>query len=328
MFDENSLVTTADGSTCSTVSISSQTTQKLSVNTPRKKKLKTEVSLLKAKCANLEKQVETLSLKVVESIHSVDHFKEVCDAHLPPNLSMIIKSFVNLAKKNPHGYRYSNEVKQLALTIYFFGPRAYAFLKTIFQLSSIRTLRRVTEKYEIVSGLNDILFEYLTFKANNLSDESKDCVLCIDEMAIKSNLYYNISKDLIVGFNETYNQKTYGPAKYVLCFMIRGLKFPWKQPIAYYFVYNSCTGFTLQNTIFAVINRLHSTSLNIIFLTTDQGSNFYAFAKSVNVSKERPFFTVNNKKIYYIFDPPHNQLEIIFLFTNLFIMIMLPIKNI
>ncbi|KAL4141770.1 hypothetical protein QTP88_004343 [Uroleucon formosanum] len=63
MIDENSLATTADGSTCSTVSTSSQTTQKLSVNTPRKKKLKTEVSLLKAKCAKLEKQVETLSLK-------------------------------------------------------------------------------------------------------------------------------------------------------------------------------------------------------------------------------------------------------------------------
>ncbi|KAL4113523.1 hypothetical protein QTP88_017135 [Uroleucon formosanum] len=102
VIDENSLATTADRSTCSTVSTtSSQTIQKLSVNTPRKKKLKTEVSLLKAKCAKLEKQVETLSLKVVESIHSVGHFKEVCDAHFPPNLSMIIKNFVNLTKKNP-----------------------------------------------------------------------------------------------------------------------------------------------------------------------------------------------------------------------------------
>jgi len=304
MTNENSLATT-DGSTCSTVSTSSQTTQQLSVNTPRKKKLKTEVSQLKAKCAKLEKQVEALSVKVAESINSVDHFKEMCDVHLPPNLSMIIVNFVNLTKKNPHGYRYTNEIKQLALTIYFFGPRAYTFLKTIFQLPTIRTLRRVTEKYEIVSGLNDILFEYITFKANNLSEESKDCVLCIDEMAIKSNLYYNISKDFIVGFNETFSQKTYEPAKHALCFMIRGLKFPWKQPIAYFFVHNSCTGFALQNTIFAVINRLQSTPLNIRVLTTDQGSNFYAFAKSVNVSKERPFFSVNNKKIYYIFDTPH-----------------------
>lgn len=87
--------------------------------------------------------------------------------------------------------------------------------------------------------------------------------------------------------------------------MIRGLKFPWKQPIAYYFVYNSCTGFTLQNTIFAVINRLHITPFNIRVMATDMGSNFYAFAKSVNVFKERPFFTINNKKIYNVFDTPH-----------------------
>jgi len=217
---------------------------------------------------------------------------------------MIVKHFVGLTKTNPHDYRYSKEIKQLALTIYFFVPRAYTFLKTILQLPNIGTLRRVTEKYEIFSGLNDILFEYITFRANDLSKESKDCVLSIDEMVIKSNLYNNISKNYVVGFNETFNRKTYEPAKHVLCFMIHGLKFPWKS-IAYFFVHNSFTGSSLQNTIFSTINRLYSTPLNVRVLTTDQGSNFYSFAKSVNVSEERPFFTVNNKKIYYIFDPPH-----------------------
>jgi len=83
-------------------------------------------------------------------------------------------------------------------------------------LSTIRTLCRVTEKYEIVSGLNEILFEFITFKANNLSKESKACVLSINEITIKRNLYYNISEDYIVGFNETFNRKTYEPAKHVL----------------------------------------------------------------------------------------------------------------
>lgn len=107
MIYENSLVSTTDESNCSTISTSSQTPQKLSVNTPRKKKLKTEVSLLKAKCAKLEKQVETLSLKVSECTHSLEHFKEMCDIHLPPNLSMIVINFVTLSKTNPHGYRYT-----------------------------------------------------------------------------------------------------------------------------------------------------------------------------------------------------------------------------
>lgn len=75
IINEDSLATNSDRSTCGTLSTSSQTPQKLSVNTPRKKKLKTEVSLLKAKCANLEKQVETLTFKVSNSIHSLDRFK-------------------------------------------------------------------------------------------------------------------------------------------------------------------------------------------------------------------------------------------------------------
>ncbi|KAL4122749.1 hypothetical protein QTP88_015030 [Uroleucon formosanum] len=95
MIDENSLATTADGSTCSTVSTSSQTTQKLSVNTPRKKKLKTEVSLLKAKCAKLEKEVETLSLKVVESIHCVRQKQTIAAC----NALKIKYNLVSLCKK-------------------------------------------------------------------------------------------------------------------------------------------------------------------------------------------------------------------------------------
>jgi len=130
-----------------------------------------------------------------------------------------------MATRKPQCFRYSKELKQLALTIYFFGPRAYQFLKNILQLPSTRTLRRVTEKIDIVPGLNDVIFESLNFKLNSFKDDAKDCVLCIDEMAIKTHLFYNLSKDYIVGFNSSFEQKTYGPANYVLCFMLRGLNY-------------------------------------------------------------------------------------------------------
>lgn len=204
---DNSFTITNESS-FNTTSTSLQTPQKLPLNIPRKNKLKSDVSVLKSKCTKLEKQVETLSKQVSGSMHSLDYFKEMCDMHLLPNLSMIVKHYVSLTKTKSQGYWYSNEIKQLALTIYFFGPRAYTFLKTIFQLPTTRTLCRISEKYEIVFGLNEILFEYISFKANNLSDDDKNCVLCVDEMAIKTNLYYNISKDYIVGLNNTFGHKT------------------------------------------------------------------------------------------------------------------------
>lgn len=124
-------------------------------------------------------------------------------------------------------------------------------------------------------------------------------------MAIKTHLFYNISKDYIVGFNNSYDQKTYEPAKHVLCFMLRGLNYSWKQPIAYFFINNSCSGIHLQKTIFAVITKVQSISFNVKTLTSDQGANFIGFASKMNVTPQRPYFFVNKQKIFYIFDVPH-----------------------
>ncbi|KAF0746202.1 THAP-type domain-containing protein [Aphis craccivora] len=247
---------TISESSQTSTSICTQTTQVLSVNTPRKKKMLT----------------------------SVDHFNEVVDVHLPPNLAMLMKNYVKLASRKPQDYH---------------------FLKKNLQLPTPRTLRRITQKIEIGTGLNDILFNSMELKFKNLKEDAKDCVLCVDEMAIKTNLFYNLSKDSIIGFNHSSEKKTYEPAKHVLCFMVRSLNYKWKQPVAYYFINNSCTGIPLLNTIFAVISTLQSISVNIRVFTTDQGSNFYSFANKMYVTSERPYFFVNGFKIYYVFVAPH-----------------------
>lgn len=131
-------------------------------------------------------------------VTSVDLFNRVVEAHLPPNLSMVIKQYVQMSKRKPQGMRYSNQIKQLALTIYFFGPQVYTFLKSLLLLPSPKTLRRITQKINIVPGLNDVIFETIELKMNNLKDDAKDCVLCVDEMSIKTNLFYNLSHDYIV----------------------------------------------------------------------------------------------------------------------------------
>lgn len=185
----NTIIVSSDTSSTSELSMvsssaSTQTTQVLSVNTPRKRSLKAKVNELEKKCNQLEEQFKIQSIQLKQTVTSVDHFNEVCDLHLPPNLSMIVKNYVRMSQRKPQGFRYSSQLKQMALTIYFFGPIAYRFLKNILQLPSPRTLRRVTEKVEIVPGLNDILFNCLEIKMKNLKNDAKDIVLCVDEMAI------------------------------------------------------------------------------------------------------------------------------------------------
>lgn len=94
-------------------------------------------------------------------------------------------------------------MKQFALTIYFLGPAVYTFLKSIISLPSTRTLRRVTSKYELTPGLNDFLFDFVKFKIANSKPEALDCVLCADEMSLKTHLFYSLNKDEIIGFIQT-----------------------------------------------------------------------------------------------------------------------------
>lgn len=58
--------------------------------------------------------------------------------------------------------------------------------------------------------LNDVIFETIELKTNNVKVDAKDCVLCIDGMSIKTHLFYNFSHDYILGFNNSYDRKTHG----------------------------------------------------------------------------------------------------------------------
>lgn len=99
------------------------------------------------------------------------------------------------------------------------------------------TLRkRITSNYEINLGLNDFLFNFLSFKISNFKFDWLDCILCADKMALKINLFYRVNKDKIVDFHETSNCKKYEPAKYALFLMLRGINYDLKQPVAYFLV--------------------------------------------------------------------------------------------
>ncbi|XP_050539008.1 uncharacterized protein LOC126904238 isoform X3 [Daktulosphaira vitifoliae] len=129
-----------------------------------------------------------------------------------------------------------------------------------------------------------------SYKINHFTDAAKECILCADEMALKSNLYYMLQKDEIIGFHESNKIKTYSPVKYSFVLMIRGINFDWKQPIAYYMVSSSCTGFELQDIIFTIIQKLFQFGLNVKAFVTDMGSNFVSFSNTVNVTPVRTFF--------------------------------------
>lgn len=114
------------------ISSSSQTTQVLSLYTPRKKKIRAELREMKDKYEQLEQKMNALSQEVAMKnsvnaidVSSVELFNRVVEAHLPPNLCMIIKHYVQMSQRKPQGIRYSNQIKQLA--IFFWSTCLHIF---------------------------------------------------------------------------------------------------------------------------------------------------------------------------------------------------------
>jgi len=69
----------------------------------------------------------------------------------------------------------------------------------------------------MIPGLNDFLFNIIKYKIKYFTDKAKECVLCADKMALKSNLYYMLNKDEIIEFHQKNKTKlSNNPVKYAL----------------------------------------------------------------------------------------------------------------
>lgn len=290
----------SDVSTSTAVEVSatqSQTPASLSDRTPRKMLLRKELFAESKRRKELE-SVMSSNPQLAED-YCIDIALKVCEKYCSKTVCLFVKSQINNKNRKSKGYRYSNDIKQLALNIYFISPKLYKNMQKPLSLPSCRTLRRVTNRYEITPGLNDFLFNLLSYKINSLLPDALDCVLCADEMSLKTHLFYKVDKDRIVGFHETTKFRKYELVKYALVLMLRGINHNWKQPIAYFLVFSSCSGNDLKDIIFSTISRLQNIKLNIKAFITDQGSNFSQFAKNLYVSPGKPYFEVDSVQIAY-----------------------------
>ena len=139
-----------------------------------------------------------------------------------------------------------------------------------------------------------------------MSDNARICTLVMDEMSLKSHLFYNVAQDSIIGFETLGDGKTSSlVANSSLVFMVRCVLENWKQPVAYYFVNEACSSAKLESIVDEALVQLESIGLNVVGVVSDQGSNFSSFHDAMGVTVDRPYFEMHGKWYFTIFDPPH-----------------------
>lgn len=212
---------------------------------PRKKKLQQRIARLQGRVKTLDERNRRLQKKVkILTIRKKKSEKEKLKDHeilrqlgckfFSPTFARLLSAQIDAQIKSKRGRRYNSEFKQFALGIYFLSPRCYKELQKELALPAIRSLHKFTQTWQIKPGINDKIFDVLAVKLNSLPLLERHCILCIDEMSLQAHLFYNVSQDEIIGFQDTGNdQKEPLPAKSVLVIMVRNIAGNWKLSFAF-----------------------------------------------------------------------------------------------
>jgi len=75
-------------------------------------------------------------------------------------------------------------------------------------------------------------------------------------MSLKSFLFYDISRDELIGFKDFGNRKTSVPAKSALVIIARSIAGNWKLLVCFCFIETTCPAIFLKNIILDMILKL------------------------------------------------------------------------
>lgn len=123
-------------------------------------------------------------------------------------------------------------------------------------------------------------------------------------MSLKELLEYSKAYGFIEGF-EDIGQMGRGnkSANTALVFMAKGIYSSWKFSIVYFLAHSAVKCNTLKTLIINVLTKVIETGLCPKLIVCDQGINNQSALRLLN--EDRPYFYVNENKIFAIYDVPH-----------------------
>lgn len=161
---------------------------------------------------------------------------DIASKYLKKDALQFFISQIKTAKESQYGFRWSDENKLFALTLLYRSSKGYKFLEEHFLLPSVRTLQKFIEGVHLQAGFTNEIIALLKEKVKNFSKSELLINICMDEMSIMSNLFYELNKDKILGFEDLGNgARSNTIATSVMVVMISGMASSFKQPIAYFF---------------------------------------------------------------------------------------------
>ncbi|KAB0801379.1 hypothetical protein PPYR_05733, partial [Photinus pyralis] len=230
------------------------------------------------------------------------------NAMLLENMSPVCKGMLQrkLGKKK----KYSPELRKFAISLNFFSPKAYNYVRDTFDtcLPHSNTIGKWLQTIDASPGFTTEAFETLR-KQVQFSQKPCLCALVIDEMSIRKHLEWDGNKFYgYVNFGVDINDDCNELAKEVFVLLIVAVNGTWKLPIGY-FLTNGLSGEQKSSLINQSIIMVQNTGAKIVSLTCDGAPSNISMCSLLGCSLQYPnmqtMFQVGDDKIHFFLDPCH-----------------------
>ena len=215
--------------------------------------------------------------------------------------------------------KYSPEVRSFALTLHFYSPRAYEYVRGVCKnrLPAPRTLRSWYASVDGGPGCTSESLVAIKLKVDEALAKNKKivCNLVMDEMAIRKHIHYDhIQKKYhgYVDFGNSYENENVEKdiAKEALVFLINAVNDRWKIPVAYFLVdgLNSTEKTDILREVLIFISQVDVTICSVTF---DGATSNFAMCKKLGSSMDpinmKTYFKhpITNQKVYLFLDICH-----------------------
>ncbi|KAL7290458.1 hypothetical protein TKK_0016146 [Trichogramma kaykai] len=293
---------------------------------PRRKpvSLSRENLTLKFQLGRSRRKVKSLAQKLRRSENRI---KELSKEDLIEGASKYIwgknLDFFKMQINHSNQRQWEEDEKQFALGLYYKSPKAYKYLKDIFNLPCLSLIYRWVNNINLRPGTNQLFIEQLKLKLESKNFMEKSGVLMWDEIMIKPGLEYNRKIDILEGFEDigvelddkprkSNGQQEIGEPKvsdfiatHVLVFMIGGLIYDWKQPFFYVPSAGTVSASKLKILIEKVIKLAFEAGFIIHHMVCDQSSSNQSAIKKLGIILENPSYKFEDHDISFGFDAPH-----------------------
>ena len=300
---------------------------------PKKIKLqldneKTKSSELKTKLKTCQKQNQRLQATVASLTEAVIALKEKhlvgedayealkkCASEVPFELFERLRKKLTVSKNTKEVY--PEPLKNFAMTLHFYSPKAYHYIRQVFNLSLPHesALRRWYTNVDGSPGFTDQSFKQLEIKVADEKRKNKEVIvqLVTDEMAIRKHISFDGSRFVgcvDLGINSV-TDDTSPPATEALVIMAVAINSSWKIPLAYFLI-SSMSGTERANIVKTCGRKLMDIGVHIVGTTCDGPatnlSMMLHLGASINPETPDPDFTLSensNEKLSVIFDVCH-----------------------